>query len=170
MPRGNVYNKLINDDEFLNFVKRCCQDLALQSWHVKIRTSSLCESCCTFKHQLKLESYLFCLNPRERTQLSTFRCAPSFLPNVANKLAKASSLVCPFRGLKCNPDEYHMLIICNEFSGKREELLLGFLYRYPIIIKFDQLMNCTNNTQLTSLVSLSKSIRTLCWLNAKFDM
>ena len=73
--------------EFRNFVKRCCLDLAIQSWHVKIRTSSLCETYSTFKHQLKLESYLHCLKPRERTQLSTFRCAPSFLPNVRNKIA-----------------------------------------------------------------------------------
>ena len=78
IPRANEYANFINDDEFRNFVKRCCLDLAIQSWHVKIRTRSLCETYSTFKHQLKLENYLHCLKPRERTQLSTFRCAPSF--------------------------------------------------------------------------------------------
>ena len=168
IPRANEYANFINDGEFRNFVKRCCLDLAIQSWHVKIRTSSLCETYSTFKHQLKLESYLHCLKPREGTQLSTFKCAPSFLPNVRNKIANETSLVCPFCGLKCNPDEYHLLLTCNEFSEKREELLPEFLYEYPNVIKFDQLMNSTNNTQLRNLASLCEFIRTICC--AKFDM
>ena len=119
IPRANEYANFINDGEFRNFVKRCCQDLAIQSWHVKIRTSSLIETYSSFKHQLKLENYLQSLKPRERTQLSTFRCVPSFLPNMRNKIANETSLVCPFCVLKCNPDDYHMLLTCNEFSEKR---------------------------------------------------
>ena len=41
----------------------------------------------------------------------------SFLPNMPNKIANETSLVCqPFCGLKCNPDEYHMLLTCNELG------------------------------------------------------
>ena len=85
-----------------------------------------------------------------------------------NKIANETSLVCPFCVLKCNPDDYHMLLTCNEFSEKREDLLLEFLYKYPNVIKFNQLMNSTNNIQLRNLASLCESIRTLYC--AKFDM
>ena len=61
-----------------------------------------------------------------------------------------------------------MLLTCNEFGEKREELLLEFLYKYPNVIKFEQLMNSTNNTPLRDLAFLCESIRNLCC--AKFDM
>ena len=109
IPRANEYANIINDGEFRNFVKCCCQDLAIQSWHVNIRTSSLCETYSSSKHHLKLENYLHCSKPRERTQLSKFSCAPSFLPIVRNKITNETSLVCPFCGLTCNSDEYHVV-------------------------------------------------------------
>ena len=44
IPRANEYANFINDSAFRKFVKHCCQDLAIQSWRVKIRTSSSYET------------------------------------------------------------------------------------------------------------------------------
>ena len=50
----------------------------------------------------------------------------------------------------------------------REELLSEFLYKYPNIMKLDQLMNSAKLIQLRKLDSLCESIRILC--GAKFGI
>ena len=64
--------KIVVSSRIRNSILR--QDFEFQSWHEMIRTSTLCESFSSFKHHLKLEIFLECLQLRKRTQLSTFSC------------------------------------------------------------------------------------------------
>ena len=58
IPMVNTYVNYIGDAEFKKYIKRQCEDLAIQSWHTMLHSSSLCACYRGFEHRLLLEAYL----------------------------------------------------------------------------------------------------------------
>ena len=101
----------------------------------------LCDCYREFKHRLLLEPYLQKLKGKLRVQLSQFRCAPYTSPR---ETKNHHSQKYPFCCEQCKADEYHVIMLGEYFKDSRVELLPDFSYLYPIMVKFDNLMDSVN--------------------------
>ena len=145
IPMVDTYENYIRDAEFKKYIKRQNEDLAIQSWHTMLHSTSLCDCYRGFKHQLLLEPYLQKMKGKQRVQLSQFRCAPYTSPRVTERITDNYNQNCPVCCKQCKADEYHMIMVCEYFTDSRVELLPDFYYSYPNMVKFDQLMNTVNS-------------------------
>ena len=150
----------IRDAAFKKYIKRQCEDLATQSWHTMLHSTSLCDCYRGFKHRLLLEPYLQKMKGKQRVQLSQFRCAPYTSPRVTERITDNYNQNCPFCCEHCKADEFHMIMVCEYFKDSRVELLPDFKYSYPNMVKFDQLMNTVN-------FELFKNLSALCGIICK---
>lgn len=48
-------------------------------------------------------------------------------------------------------DEFHYLLVCPFFLNERNKLIKKYYHKYPNIIKFNELLNTKNETQLNKL-------------------
>ena len=160
IPVVDTYVNYIRDPDFKRYIKRQCEDLAIQSWKTMLHSSSLCDCYRGFKHRLLLELYRQKMNGKQRVQLSQFRCAPYTAPRVTDRITYNYNRNCPFCCKQCKGDEYHMIMVCENFRDNRVELLPDFYYSYPIMLKFDQLMNTVN-------IELLKKLSALCGIICK---
>ena len=96
IPTIGNYVNYVNDNEFNKFIKRYCEDLAIQSWQTMIRTTPMCECYSIYKKKDELEMYIRKLNFKERIGLTHFTCAPITLPTVKDKILGNESNTCPF--------------------------------------------------------------------------
>ena len=110
IPMVDTYVNYISDAEFKKYIKRQCEDLAIQSWHTMLHTTSLCDCYMEFKHRLLLEPYLRKLKGKQRIQLSQFRCAPYTSPRVRERITDNHSQGCPLCCKECKADEYHLIM------------------------------------------------------------
>ena len=55
IPLVDTYVKYISNAEFQKYIKRRCENLAIQFWHTMLHTTSLCDCYKKFKHRLLLE-------------------------------------------------------------------------------------------------------------------
>ena len=154
IPMVDTYVNYIRDAELKKYIKQQCEDLAIQSWHTMLHSTSLCDCYRGFKHQLLLEPYLQKMKGKQRVQLSQFRCAPYTSPGVTERITDNYNQNCPFCCKQCKADEYHMIMVCEYFTDSSVELLPDFYYLYPNMVKFDQLMNTVNFDLLKKLSSL----------------
>ena len=116
----------IRDAEFKKYIKRQCEDLAIQFWHTMLNSTSLCDCYRAFKHRLLIEPYLQQLKGKQRVQISQFRCAPYTSPRVTERITDYQN--CPFCCKQCKADEYHMIIVCEFFKNRWVELLPEFYF------------------------------------------
>ena len=101
IPTIENYVNYVNDNEFKRYIKRYCEDLAIQSWQTMMRTRPMCECYSIYKKKDELEMYIRKLNFKERIGLTHFRCAPITLPTVKDKILGNESNLCPFCQEKC---------------------------------------------------------------------
>ena len=160
IPFAEMYSGYIADAEFKKCVKDRCNELAFQSWQVKIHNNSLYDNYRLYKHRLKLETYLKLMKGPAKWRLVDFRCASSAHPNVIMRYLGLLA-ECTLCGLPGTLDEYHLLFVCKKFENRRKILLPGLYQSFPNVIKYDQLMN-TNN------IKLLKNLSVLC--GAIYDM
>ena len=119
-----------------------------------LNATSLCDCYMEFKHGLFMESYLRKLKAKHRIQLSRFGCAPYMPSTVRERITGNHSQHCSFCHKECKADEYHLVMVCETFRDKREELIPKFFHSFPNIMKFDQLMNSMNIELLINLYVL----------------
>ena len=144
IPMIDTYVNYTRDAEFKKYTKRQSEDLAFQSWHTMLHSTSLRDCYRGFKHRLLLEPYLQKIKGKQRVQLSQFRCAPYTSPRVTERITDNYNQNCLFCCKQCKADEYHMIMVCEYFRNSREELLPDFHYSYPNMVKLDQLMKTVN--------------------------
>ena len=97
-----------------------------------------------FKHGISMEPYLRKLKSKHRIHLSLFRCAPYMSLGVRERKTGNHSQQCSFCHKECKADEYNLIMVCETFREKREELIPKFFHSFPNKSKFDQLMNSMN--------------------------
>ena len=113
---GNYINYV---NEFKNYMKRYCEDLAKQFWQSMVRATPICERYSIYKRKAELELFirkLNFMNFKERIGLTHFRFAPIPLPTVKDKILGNESNTCPFCRENCKADEYQLLLVRNFFS------------------------------------------------------
>ena len=86
IPTVDTYVNYIGDAEFKKYIKRQCEDLAIQSWQLMLLSFSVCDCYRGFKHPLLLEPYLQKLKGKQGVQLSQFRCVPYTSPRVTERI------------------------------------------------------------------------------------
>ena len=104
---------------FLFQFKQRCYDISMQEWYSEINKSSKLRTYCKFKHSLKCEKYLTCVeNSIFRKALSRFRLSSHDL-----HIEKGRELgippeqrVCPFN-CNCIEDEYHFALECPKYEN-----------------------------------------------------
>ena len=106
----------------------------------------------------------------QRVQLSHFRCAPYTSLRVTERITDNYNQNCPYCCKQCKADEYHVIMVCEYFRDSRVKLLPDLYYSYPIMVKFDQLMNTVNIELLKKLSALCGIIckaytSSTCWLS-----
>ena len=58
IPTIENYVNYVNDNEFKNYIKRYCEDLAKQSWQTMMRATPICECYSIYKRKAELELYI----------------------------------------------------------------------------------------------------------------
>ena len=64
----DTYVNYIRDAEFKKYIKRQCEDFAIQSWHTMLHSTSFCDSYKGVKHRQLLEPYLQKTKCKQRAQ------------------------------------------------------------------------------------------------------
>ena len=95
IPMVDTYVNYISDAEFKMYIKRQCEDLAIQSWLTMLHTTSLRDCYMEFKHWLLLQPYLHKLSGKQKIQISQFRSAPYTSPKVRERITDNHSQGCP---------------------------------------------------------------------------
>ena len=150
----DTYVSYIRDAEFKRYIKRQCEDLAIQSWHTMLHSTSLCDCYRGFKHRLLPEPYLQKIKGKQRVQLSQILCTPYNSPRVTERITDNYDQNCPFCFKQCKADENHMIMVCDYFRDSRVELLPDVYCSYPNMVKFDQLMNFELLKKLSALCGI----------------
>ena len=132
-------------------VKQRLKDLYINEWQSKVDESTSCLNYRLYKDNFRIEPYLTRLPFNFRKTLISFRTRNHRLPVEVGQWYKVAinERKCP----TCNTlgDEFHYLFRCSLFSRERARYIKHHFITNPNIIKFKQLMDVSNISELKKL-------------------
>lgn len=146
-------------------IKQKAKDLYINEWYNSINESSSCVSYRLFKEEFNLENYLLKLPLTFKRTLCLFRTRNHRLPIETGKWFNID-----IADRKCNlcdaslGDEFHYLLCCKKLALERRQFIKAYYYSRPNVIKFKQLMNTKNISELKKLCKFVKIILNSCSL------
>ena len=156
-----IHQPVINNPKSIKArIIRTLKDLHTQDWHAKLEQSSKGQTYGIFKQDLNFEPYLRSLSQTVYIPLIEFRTSNYKLPVETGRWENI-----PLQERKCNlcnkndlGDGFHYLLVCTHFTNVRTELLKPYYYTRPNILKYKDLLTCTNKN---ILLNLSKFVKTI---------
>ena len=150
-----IYNPKIIKARIIRILK----DLHTQNWHAKLEQSSKGQTYGIFKQDLNFEPHLRSLSKTVYIPLIKFRTSNYKLPVETGRWENI-----PLQERKCNlcnkndlGDGFHYLF-CTHFTKERTEVLKPYYYTRPNILKYKDLLTCTNKNIRLNLSKFVKSI------------
>ena len=159
---GNIWENQneFNKNWFKKAFKQKIHDQFLQHWRATIENSTGSSSYRLFKNKFEINNYFNIISNHASKILTSFRTR-----NHRLIIETARWRNIPVNERKCMlcqqndiGDEYHYLLKCEHFSEQRKQFIKKYYYNKPNTIKFNQLMNLKNKTEL---IKLSKFIEIL---------
>lgn len=144
-------------------VKQNLKDQFMQNWHATINDSSKCLNYRIYKDKFEFDKYIDILPYKWSTLLCKFRTCNFKLPvetgrwqNIARQERRCT--LCSSSDIG---DEFHYLFLCsdNDIVTARSKFISSYYYKYPNVIKFNQLLNCKNTRVLVNLCKFLKVIK-----------
>ena len=145
-------NQSVDNPKWLvESVKQRLKDVYISDWHRNINESSSCLNYRLLKDTFKFESYLTKLPFNMRKTLILFRTRNHRLPVEIGRWHNID--INDRKCTCCNTvgDEFHYLLCCDLFSQDRAHYIKAYFSTNPNIIKFKQLMNTSNISELKKL-------------------
>lgn len=156
----NWYSQsFINAKWLVTAVNQKLKDVFIQSWRSNISIESESNIYRILKTNFEQSAYMNILPLNLSKLLLKYRTRNHHLPV---ELGRWRSV--PYNERRCAfcnhdiGDEYHMLLTCSRFENERHKYIKRYYYLHPNIIKFEQLMNCTNRKTLFNLCFFVKII------------
>ncbi|MEW8547695.1 MAG: hypothetical protein AB2693_29660, partial [Candidatus Thiodiazotropha sp.] len=144
---------------FVQSIKQKARDLYINEWYSTISKSSSCVNYRLFKDIFNIENYLLKLPFNLKRSLCLFRTRNHRLPIETGKWLNID--IADRKCHLCNAslgDEFHYLLCCEKLALERRRYIKTYYYRRPNTIKFNQLMNITNISELKKLCKFVKII------------
>ena len=140
-------------------VKQKLQDLFINEWYSKVKSSESSSNYRTFKTKFELEYYLQKLPLQMKKNLCLFRTRNHRLPIEIGNWMKLDISLC-----KCHlcfqdvGDEFHLLLCCQALAEERHRYIKRYYYTRPNTIKYNELINTRNIKELKNMCKLIKII------------
>ena len=155
-----------NEYQFIREFKRRMQDMYVQQCFGEIRDSSRCRLYREIKFTFEMEPYLQNNCNRELRQcLTKIRLSSHKFLVERSRWAKPQIIYqekkCTLCGQLDVEDEYHVLLICSQYSGLRAKFIRKQFYVKPSMLKFQKLLTTTNSKDLQRLMTFIKLIGTI---------
>ena len=147
----NVSN--IKFSSFKSYIKQCFQDLYIQQWYSQMDNDSIYVNYKILKSTFQ-QNHIFKLLPNDCSiSLVRFFSTNNRLPvNVLRfEGIPRHERLCNNCNMKDVGDEFHYLFTCPYYHTKRTELLPKYYYKYPNVIKYNELLNTTERNLLLKL-------------------
>ena len=144
-------------------LKRKLQDQYIQDWSNKSNTSSSNMHYRLVKTTFERSHYFNLLPDNPIKKMVAFRTRNHRLPVEVGSWAgsKVNERTCQY----CNGelgDEFHYVLNCKLFTNDRKKYINRYYYRRPNVMKYNELMNTTNATNLKNLTYfVSKIMKTV---------
>ena len=142
-------------------LERKLLDISLQNWNSSVNNNILCSNYRMFKTNFTLEKYFSLLSYSDYITFVKFRCGNHSLPisNIRyNRLSNDIDRMCKKCNLNDQGDEFHYILVCPYFSAKRKIYIKNYYYTRPNGIKFSQLFNSKNISELKNLIKFIKYV------------
>ncbi|MCG8034442.1 MAG: reverse transcriptase family protein [Candidatus Thiodiazotropha taylori] len=129
------------------------KDQYLQKWNASLNNSTKGRNYGIFKESIQLEEYFLKLTPRFYIQLAKFRTANHRFPCEVSRWqnVETSENKCHLCNKQDVGDEMHYLLICPHFLEERKKFVKPYYFSRPNILKFRQLLNTQNGSDLKNL-------------------
>ena len=140
-------------------VKQKLTDNFITKWSPDDDTSSSNLNYRLFKTKFCLEKYLVTLPPKFRKPLLQMRTRNHHLPIETgrwNQIARDERL-CHICNAEIS-DEYYYIMICKNLADLRVSYISRYFHMHPNTLKFEQLMNTTNQKALKKITTFIKII------------
>ena len=147
----NVSN--IKFSSFKSYIKQCFQDLYIQQWYSQMDNDSIYVNYKILKSTFQ-QNHIFKLLPNDCSiSLVRFFSTNNRLPvNVLRfEGIPRHERLCNNCNMQVVGDEFHYLFTCPYYHTKRTELLPKYYYKYPNVIKYNELLNTTERNLLLKL-------------------
>ncbi|MEW8547526.1 MAG: reverse transcriptase family protein, partial [Candidatus Thiodiazotropha sp.] len=149
----------VNPKWFKLAIKQKINDQFLQQWSGFLDNASSGTNYRLFKDNPKQSNYISALSSYYCKIFIAFRTRNHKLPVETGRWASISlkDRICHL----CNADigdEYHYIMSCKYFKSLRSNYIKNYYYINPNTIKFKQLMNVNNRTELRKLCMFIKKI------------
>ena len=139
-------------------IKSVLEAQFLQTLSIKLESPSKCLNYRLFKDSINLESFFIKL-PRSLfihlgklgTGNHRFPCERDRWQGLDINERKCTICYCLEVG-----DEFHYLFVCPFFSSERKRFIEKHYYSNPNILKYKELMNCTDERRLKDLCVFAK--------------
>ena len=153
MMQQYACSKKFSEAEFQSLVKRKLQDQFIQSWLSKINNNELFYNYRLFKDNFGFEKYLTILPTKLALSMTKFRTLNHKMPIQKGRMMNVNRderycSKCMKRDLG---DEFHYLFVCDFFANERKELLKGFYYKHPNVLRFATLLGSHKKKMLLEL-------------------
>ena len=142
----------INSKWFINSIKQKLKDVYIQKWHSLLDVSSGSNNYRLLKESFESSAYWKILPANMCRNLFAFRSRNHRFPVEVGRWTGQ-----PLSERKCNfcktelGDEFHFLLVCKYFQEDRKRYINKFYYERPNILKYRELMNKTNVSELEKL-------------------
>ena len=125
------------------------QDQYLQNWSSIVDTSLCGTNYRLFKDEFGYSDYLSLLPHYYSNILLLFRTRNHRLPIEVGRCTDIpiNERICQFCQ-KDMGDEFHYVLTCEHFQTERSDFIKSYYRRHPNVLKFKQLMNSSNTTEL----------------------
>jgi hypothetical protein len=139
-------------------VKQSLIDQHSQNWHANLQNSNKGRNFSIYKENIMLEQYLLKLNKSEAMQLLKFRTGNHFFPIETGRWNNINfeDRSCFLCNINDPPDEMHYLLKCPFFKETRNKYIKKYYTTRPNTLKFKQLLNTNNLTELSNLAKFVK--------------
>ena len=115
--------------------------------------------CKSIKHDMNINIYFSVLSNKHCGKLTAFRTRNHRLPIEGGRWNNTPihEIICQLckQGLG---DEYHYIMECNYLKKIRKTRIHNYYLRHPNILRFSELFNTSNKSQLTKLSQFAEII------------
>lgn len=151
--RSDIWVNQVINPNLPNLVLQNLKDQFYQKWTGDLNESSKGRNYSLFKDNLNLEQYFLKLPANLYLNLVKFRTANHRFPceTLRWQGIELSERKCNLCEKDDIGDELHYLLICTHFREERAKFLRKYYFTNPNILKYSQLLNTQNLTQLKNL-------------------
>ena len=127
-------------------------DVFIQKWSSALNMSSSSNIYKIYKTTFEQSNYINVLSPILCKYLMSYRTRNHRLPVEVGRWQSIplNERLCSY----CKSDigdEYHYLLVCNNFENERSKFVKTYYYKHPNTIKFQQLINTKDENSLKNL-------------------